>query len=145
MLILNAGKSHNSKDWLMWLTIENKRTKEGLGLEKRCRFNSKWNTIKSLGHIWSCRSWISVWFIWIESYDIGLKYSWRVQDSIRLLWSSHLSNKRKVWICPASQILLSVQSISRVLEVQMSSIFFWWKAETYSYNIYEYHVAKFWL
>jgi len=25
------------------------------------------NTIQSLGHIWSCRSWISVWFIWLES------------------------------------------------------------------------------
>jgi hypothetical protein len=30
MLILNAGISHNSKDWLMWLTIEIKKTKKGL-------------------------------------------------------------------------------------------------------------------
>ena len=30
MLVLNAGISHNSKDWLMWLTIETKKTKKGL-------------------------------------------------------------------------------------------------------------------
>ena len=30
MLILNAGISHNSKDWLMWLTIKIKKTKKGL-------------------------------------------------------------------------------------------------------------------
>jgi hypothetical protein len=30
MLILNAGISHNSNDWLMWLTIESKETKRGL-------------------------------------------------------------------------------------------------------------------
>jgi len=36
MLILNAGLSHNSKDWLMWLTIENEERKKGLSLEKRC-------------------------------------------------------------------------------------------------------------
>jgi hypothetical protein len=34
MLILNAGISHNSKDWLMWLTIESERTKKRLSLEK---------------------------------------------------------------------------------------------------------------
>jgi len=48
MLILNAGKSHNSKDWLMWLTIENKRTKEGLRLEKRC-----WIKLEHHSVIWS--------------------------------------------------------------------------------------------
>jgi hypothetical protein len=31
MLILNAGISHNLKDWLMWLTIESEETKRGLG------------------------------------------------------------------------------------------------------------------
>jgi len=30
MLVLNAGMSLNSKDWLMWLTIETKKTKKGL-------------------------------------------------------------------------------------------------------------------
>jgi hypothetical protein len=30
MLILNAGISHNSNDWLMWLTIEIKKTKKRL-------------------------------------------------------------------------------------------------------------------
>jgi len=31
MLILNADISHNSKDWLMWLTIKSEETKRGLG------------------------------------------------------------------------------------------------------------------
>jgi len=31
MLVLNAGISHNLKDWLMWLTIESKETRGGLG------------------------------------------------------------------------------------------------------------------
>jgi len=48
MLILNVGKSYNSKDWLMWLTIENKRTKEGLRLEKRC-----WIKLDHHSVIWS--------------------------------------------------------------------------------------------
>jgi len=30
MLVLNAGISHNSKDWLMWLTIESEEIKRGL-------------------------------------------------------------------------------------------------------------------
>jgi len=30
MLVLNAGISHNSNDWLMWLTIEIEKTKKGL-------------------------------------------------------------------------------------------------------------------
>jgi hypothetical protein len=33
---LNAGIFHNSKDWLMWITIESERTKKWLSLEKRC-------------------------------------------------------------------------------------------------------------
>jgi hypothetical protein len=31
MLVLNAGITHNSNDWLMWLTIESEETKRGLG------------------------------------------------------------------------------------------------------------------
>ena len=31
MIILNAGISHNSKNWLMWLTIQSEETKRGLG------------------------------------------------------------------------------------------------------------------
>jgi len=34
-------------------------TKKRLRLERRYRFNSNWNTVQLLGHIWSCRSWIS--------------------------------------------------------------------------------------
>jgi hypothetical protein len=33
---LNASISHNSNDWLMWVTIESERTKKGPSLEKRC-------------------------------------------------------------------------------------------------------------
>jgi len=40
MLILNAGISHNLKDWLMCLTIEVEKIKKELSLEKRCWFNS---------------------------------------------------------------------------------------------------------
>jgi hypothetical protein len=36
MLILNVGISHNSNDWLVWLTIESERTKKKLSLKKRC-------------------------------------------------------------------------------------------------------------
>ena len=31
MLVLIASLSHNSNDWLMWLTIESEETKRGLG------------------------------------------------------------------------------------------------------------------
>jgi hypothetical protein len=31
MLVFNTGISHNSKYWLMWLTIESEETKRGLG------------------------------------------------------------------------------------------------------------------
>jgi hypothetical protein len=30
MFILNVGISHNSKDWLMWLTIKSEEKKKGL-------------------------------------------------------------------------------------------------------------------
>jgi hypothetical protein len=48
-------------------TTEIEKTKRGLSLEKRCWFSQNWNTVQSLSHIWSCRSWISIWFIWLES------------------------------------------------------------------------------
>jgi hypothetical protein len=48
----------------------------------------------------------------------------RVQDSILIFGSPNLSIKREVGIYPTSQILLSVQPISRVLEVQMHRSFF---------------------
>jgi hypothetical protein len=130
MFILNAGLSHKSKDWLMSSTTEIEKTKRGWSLEKRCWFSPNWNTVQSLGHIWSCRSWISILFIWLESQDMGLKHSWGVQDSIPLFGSPNLSNNGEVEICPAAQILFSVQPISRVLKVQMHRFFFCEKAET---------------
>ena len=30
MLVFNTDISHNSNDWLMWLTIESEETKRGL-------------------------------------------------------------------------------------------------------------------
>jgi hypothetical protein len=47
----------------------------------------------------------------------------RVRDSKRPFSSSNCSNKREVRICPAAETLFSVQPISRVLKVQMSSFF----------------------
>jgi len=54
----------------------------------------------------------------------------RVQDSKWSFSSSNCRNKREVGICLAAQTLFSFQPISRVLEVQMSSFLFGWKAET---------------
>jgi len=51
----------------MSLSTEIERIKRGPNLEKRCRFNLNWNTVRLLGHIWSCRSWIQVFSIWMES------------------------------------------------------------------------------
>jgi hypothetical protein len=62
-----SSLSHKSKDWLMSLTTEIEKTKRGLSLEKRCWFSPNWNTIRLLDHNWSCRTWIKVWFICMES------------------------------------------------------------------------------
>jgi len=48
----------------------------------------------------------------------------RVRDSKQPFSSSNCSNKREVRKYPAAQTRLSVQPISRVLEVQMSSFLF---------------------
>jgi hypothetical protein len=45
-----------------------------------------------------------------------------VQDLKRLISSPNYSNNREVQICAAAQTLFSVQPISRVLEVQITSI-----------------------
>jgi len=51
--------------------------------------------------------------------------------------SSNLSKNGEVGICPAAQTLFGVQLISWVLEVQMSSgFFFCWKAETIAHNFH---------
>jgi len=55
-----------------------------------------------------------------------------VQDLKRPFSSPNYSNNGEVRICPAAQILFSVQPISRVLEVQMTSILFPLKADTIS-------------
>ena len=47
-----------------------------------------------------------------------------VQDLKWPFSSSNYSNKSEIRICPAAQTLFSVQPISRVLEVQMSSFLF---------------------
>jgi len=48
----------------------------------------------------------------------------RVQDSKGQFSSSNCSNNKEVGMCPAAQTLFSVQPISRVLEVQMTSFLF---------------------
>jgi hypothetical protein len=67
----------------------------------------------------------------------------RVQDSKWQLSSSNCSNKREVRICLAAQTLFSIQPISRVLEVQMSSFLFCWKVETNAQNFHEDYLFKF--
>jgi hypothetical protein len=87
--------------------------------------------------------------------DLGLIYmDWklrhrsktfmRVQDSKGPFWSSNCNNNREVRICPATQILFNVQTISQVLEVQMHSFLFYWKAETMSQNFHEDYLFKLW-
>jgi len=66
----------------------------------------------------------------------------RVQDSKWPFSSSNCSNKREVGICPAAQTLFSVQPISRVVEVQMSSFLFSGKAETNFQNFHEDYLFK---
>jgi hypothetical protein len=58
------------------------------------------------------------------------------------VFKSNCSNKREVGICPEAQTLFSVQPISRVLEVQMSSFLFCWKAETNAWNFHEDYLFK---
>jgi len=57
--------------------------------------------------------------------------------------TSNCSNNREVEIYPATQTLFSVQPISRVLEVQMTSFLFFWKAETIPQNFHEDYSFKF--
>jgi hypothetical protein len=76
---------------------------------------------------------------WVISraVDLGFRsalYGWKlrhrpktfmgVQDLKRPFPSLNCSNNEEVRICPTAQTLFSVQPISRVLEVQMTSIFF---------------------
>jgi len=42
----------------MSLTTEIKKTNRGLSLEKRCWLSPNWNTVQSLDHNWSCKTWI---------------------------------------------------------------------------------------
>ena len=113
----------------MSLTTEIEKTKRGLSLENRCQLNSNWNMV--IGS-----------YLELQNLDLGLVYMdrklrhrpktfMRVQDSKGQFSSSNCSNNREVEICPAAQTLFSVQPISRVLEVQMTSFWFCWKSETF--------------
>ena len=55
-----------------------------------------------------------------------------VQDLKRRFSSPNYSNNGEVQICPAAQTLFNVQPIYRVLEVQMTSIFFPTKLRQFS-------------
>ena len=61
----------------------------------------------------------------------------------RTVSSSNCSNNREVRICPTTQTLFSVQPISGVLEVQMTSFLFCRKAETIPQNFHEDYLFKF--
>jgi len=67
----------------------------------------------------------------------------KVQDLKVPFSSSNGSNNGEVEICPAAQTLFSVQPISRVLEVQMTSFSFCWKDESISQNFHEDYMFKF--
>jgi hypothetical protein len=66
-----------------------------------------------------------------------------VQDLKVPFSSSNGSNNGEVRICPTTQTLFSVQSISRVLEVQIYRFLFCWKAETISQNFHEDYLFQF--
>jgi len=66
----------------------------------------------------------------------------RVQVSKGPFSSSNCSNNREVGICPVAQTLFSVQPISRVLDIQMTSFLFCWKAETILQNFHEEYLFK---
>jgi len=73
-------------------------------------------------------------YVW-KAY-IGLKLSCGVQDLKVPFSSSNGSNNSEVRICPA-HTLFGFQLISWVLEVQMSSGFFCWKAEIIAHNFHK--------
>ena len=123
----------------MSLSTKIERTNRGPNLEKRCQFSPNWNTVKS--------------YLELQILDFNLVYMARklrhrpktfigVQDSILLSGSPNLSNNGEVRICPAAQTLFSVQTISRVLEVQMHRFFFCWKAEMISQNFHADNLFK---
>jgi len=66
-----------------------------------------------------------------------------VQDSKGPFSSSNCSNNREVGFCPAAQTMFIVQPISQVLEVQMTSLLFFWKAKIISQNFHENYLFKF--
>ena len=106
MFILNAGLSHKSKDWLMNSTTEICEDKERVKLRKEMLVQSK------LEHYF------------VFGWDIGLQLSCEHKNLTRPFSSPNHSNNGEVRICPAARTLFSVWPISRVLEVQITSIFF---------------------
>ena len=121
----------------MCLIIESEKTKRGLSLKKRCWLNSNQNTFQLLDRNLSCKTWIQVWFYMNRKLKHKPKTFMSVHDSKRLFSSSNCSNKREVKIYPTTQTLFSFHPISRVLEVQMSSFLFCWKAEINAQNFHE--------
>jgi len=121
MFILNIGKSHNLKDWLMWLTIENKRIKEGLRLEKRC-----WIKLKHHSVIWS---YLELWTLdWCLVY-CSKKLRQRPTTFMKSGRPKSTFFKFKAWSqkrsqnlsCNPAQTLLRILPIDGVLESKMTS------------------------
>jgi len=122
MLILNAGISHNSKDWLMWLTIESERTKKRLSLERRYWFNSKLERCLVIGS-----------YLELQSLDFSLIYMDRKLRNRPTMFMNigrpkSTIFKFQVWpqkrsqnlFCNPAQTLLSLLPIAGVLEGQMT-------------------------
>ena len=143
MFILNAGLSHKSKDWLMSSSMEIKRTKRGPNLEKRYWCSPNWTLFGN----WVISRVLDVQMTSKFYTDLVRHRSTTFifhQDLRRPFASLNYSNNGEIWICPAARILFSVWPISGVLEVQITSIFFSWKAESNSYNFHVFKWTQFW-
>ena len=138
MFILNAGLSHKLKEWLMNSTTEICEDKERVKLRKEMLVQSKLEHCSVFGSYLEFK--MSKWsHIFTQTWwDIGLQLSCEHKNLTRPFSSPNHSNNREVRICLAAQTLFSVQPISWVLEVQMTSTFFSWKAESIAYNFHVY-------
>jgi hypothetical protein len=144
MLILNAGKSHNSNDWFMWLTIENKRTKEGLRLEKRC-----WIKLAHHSVIWS---YMELWTLdWCLVYCSGtLRYrpttfmkSGRPKSSV-FKFKAWPQKKKSESVLQSSSN--TTQKFTHIWSSKKpNNVIFGGLNDTPIYNnFHEYHLLQFW-
>ena len=136
MFILNAGLSHKSKDWLMNSTTKICEDKERVKLRKEVLVQSKLEHCLVIGSYlkFSMSKWPP--FFTQTWWDMGLQHSCEHKNLTRPFSSPNHSNNGEVRICPTARTLFNVWPVSGVLEVQMTSTFFSWKAESISYKVH---------